>query len=343
MAVPTPNDLAPTDAVRPALLALLVDGRLHSGEELAAALGVSRAAVWKAVARLRLRGIDIDATPRQGYALRHAVELLDAATLQGALRGANTGRLRRLTLLFDVDSTNTQALALAPPPHGSADVVMSELQHAGRGRRGRRWIAPFGCSIALSLSWNFADAARASPALSLCVGIAVVRALERAGARGVGLKWPNDIWHQDRKVGGVLLELRAEASGPAQVVIGVGLNVRMPEAARREIEASGVRVAAVADACETPPSRNLIAGAIIDELLSMLVHFEREGFAPLRDAWQALDVLRDRRATVLLGENSVAGIARGVDAAGALRLESHGRVREFVSGEVSLRLGGNEI
>ena len=131
-------------------------------------------------------------------------------------------------------------------------------------------------------------------------------------------------------------------SGPAYVVIGVGINVTLADPRHvREIEASGVRVAAVSDnyLVMTPPSRNFIAGAIMDELLSMLVHFEREGFAPLRDAWQALDVLRDRRATVLLGENSVAGIARGVDAAGALRLESHGRLREFVSGEVSFTSG----
>ena len=225
--------------------------------------------------------------------------------------------MRAFELLFEVDSTNTRLLAAPPPPPGIADICLSELQHAGRGRRGRSWIAPFGAGIALSVAWTFTDGARTLPALSLAVGVAVWRALARAGARGVTLKWPNDIWFQDRKLGGVLIELRAEASGPAHVVIGIGINVALPAAARREIEAGGVRVAAVADACPAVPSRNLVAGAILDELLSMLGQFEREGFAAFRDAWMALDALSGRPARVLLAETAISGTARGVDPEGA--------------------------
>jgi BirA family biotin operon repressor/biotin-[acetyl-CoA-carboxylase] ligase len=316
---------------------LLADGRLHSGERLAQVLGVSRAAVWKDIERLRLRGIDIEAVPRRGYQLPHPVELLDERAIRTAIAGDRLHGLRRLELEFEVDSTNTRLLALGPPPHGRADVVLSELQHAGRGRRGRHWIAPFGGSIALSMSWSFTDASRANPALSLCVGVAIARALERAGAAGVGLKWPNDIWFNDRKMGGILVEVRAEAGGPAHVVIGVGLNVNLSTAMRAQIEASGVNAAAVADACSAPPSRNFIAGAIIDALLSMLADFERDGFSGFREAWTALDALRDRPAQVSMGEAVVCGTARGVDAYGALRLERDGRLQEFVSGEVSLR------
>jgi BirA family biotin operon repressor/biotin-[acetyl-CoA-carboxylase] ligase len=136
----------------------------------------------------------------------------------------------------------------------------------------------------------------------------------------------------------VLIELRAEASGPAHVVIGVGLNVDLPAAARREIEAGGARVAAVADACAAPPSRNLVAGAILDELLSMLEQFEREGFAAFRDAWTALDGLNGRAARVLLGHTVISGTARGVDQEGALLLDTGDGLRRFVSGEASLRV-----
>jgi BirA family biotin operon repressor/biotin-[acetyl-CoA-carboxylase] ligase len=319
------------------LLMLLTDGRVHSGERLAQALGVSRAAVWKGIERLRLQGIDIEAVPRRGYRLPDPVELLEERAIRAAIAGGRLDHLRSLSLLFDVDSTNTRLLALGPPPLGCADVVMSELQHAGRGRRGRPWVAPFGGSIALSLNWSFTDASRANPALSLCVGVAIARALQRSGAAGIELKWPNDIWFDDRKVGGILIEVRAEASGPAHVVIGVGLNVRLSPAMRAQIEASGVKAAAVADACSAPPSRNFIAGAIIDALLSMLADFERDGFSGFREAWTALDALRDRPAQVLMGEAVICGTARGVDAHGALRLERDGRVQEFVSGEVSLR------
>jgi BirA family biotin operon repressor/biotin-[acetyl-CoA-carboxylase] ligase len=327
----------------PSLLELLADGRLHSGEELARALGVSRAAVWKAAERLRLRGIDVAALPRRGYQLPQPVELLDSARIRAALRSTSASCLARLAVTFEVDSTNTRLLASPAPAPGSADVLLSELQHAGRGRRGRHWTLPFGGGIALSMAWSFDDAAQASPALSLCVGVAVSRGLIRAGARGIGLKWPNDLWFEDRKVGGVLIDMRAEAGGPAHVVIGIGINVSLAPEARARLEASGNRVAAVADACAVAPTRNFLAGAIIDELLVMLVEFERDGFAEFRDDWLALDVLRGRPAVVWIGDTAISGTARGVDARGALLLERDGRLHEFVSGEVSLRLGGDAI
>jgi BirA family biotin operon repressor/biotin-[acetyl-CoA-carboxylase] ligase len=323
---------------QPLLLVLLADGQLHSGEWLAKELRVSRAAVWKGIERLRALGVEVQALPRRGYRLSNPVELLDARRIAAELDPQREALVRKLELKFEVDSTNTRLLEAPPPPPGSADACMSELQHAGRGRRGRRWIAPFGTGVALSVAWTFRDGARSLPALSLGVGVAVARALVRAGALGVTLKWPNDIWFRDRKIGGVLTELRAEASGPAHVVIGVGVNVALPAAARREIEAGGVHVAAVADACAVAPSRNLVAGAILDELLSMLVQFEREGFAAFRDAWTALDALSGRPARVSLSESAVSGTARGVDREGALLLDTGDGVQRFVSGEVSLRL-----
>ena len=156
MAVSLPGSLTRS------LLMLLTDGRMHSGERLAQALGVSRAAVWKGIERLRLQGIDIEAVPRRGYRLPDAVELLEERAVRAAIAGDRLDRLRSLSLLFDVDSTSTRLLAMGPPPVGCADVVMSELQHAGRGRRGRPWVAPFGGSIALSLNWSFTDASRAA-------------------------------------------------------------------------------------------------------------------------------------------------------------------------------------
>jgi BirA family biotin operon repressor/biotin-[acetyl-CoA-carboxylase] ligase len=327
----------------PSLLKLLADGRLHSGEELAGALGVSRAAVWKAARRLRLRGIDIAALPRRGYRLPQPVELLDPSVIRAVLKSSSASHLARLAVKFEVDSTNSRLLASAAPAPGSAEVLLSELQHAGRGRRGRQWSTPFGGGIALSMGWTFHDAALASPALSLCVGVAVSRGLIRAGAHGIGLKWPNDLWFEDRKVGGVLIEMRAEAGGPAHVVIGIGINVNLAPEARVRLEASGQAVAAVADACPAPPARNFIAGAIIDELLVMLVEFERDGFAAFRDRWLALDVLRGRPAQVWIGGTAIGGTARGVDARGALLLERDGRLHEYTSGEVSLRLGGDAI
>jgi BirA family biotin operon repressor/biotin-[acetyl-CoA-carboxylase] ligase len=322
----------------PSLLVLLADGRLHSGEWLAKELAVSRAAIWKGVERLRRLGLKVQAMPRQGYRLSTPVELLDSRQICAQIDAQRRGRLRNLELLFEVDSTNTRLLAATPPPCGSADVCLSELQYAGRGRRGRRWIAPFGSGVVLSIAWTFGDGAHTLPALSLAVGVAVARAARRAGADGVMLKWPNDILFHGRKIGGVLIELRTEVGGPAHVVIGVGVNVTLPGEARTEIEAGGAPAAALIDACGTAPSRNLVAGAILDELLSMLAQFEREGFAAFKDAWSELDALSGRPARVLLADTAIAGTARGVDPEGALLLETGDRVQRFVSGEVSLRV-----
>ncbi len=335
-------DAATNGLMHPSLLERLADGRLHSGVSLAQELGVTRAAVWKGVQRLRAHGIRVESLPRRGYRLAAALELLDAALIRGELGAARARSLVSLELLFEVDSTNTHLLAHAPPRYGCAEACICELQSAGRGRRGRRWVAPFGGSIAMSLSWSFRDTVRDLPALSLAVGVAVSRALRRIGAQGIGLKWPNDIWLGQRKIGGVLIELRAEAGGPAFVVIGVGINVTLPDEARAEIESSGVRVAAVADACPILPSRNRLAGAILDELLGMLVQFESEGFAAFWPSWTALDVLQGRSAQVVIGERHVAGRARGVDRDGALQMEVQGRMQRFVSGEVSLRSVGGE-
>ncbi len=333
MVVSLPNGIEPRS-----LLALLADGESHTGAALARDLKMNRAVLGEQIVRLRERGIEITSLARGGYRLPKAVELLDAVRIRTALRDGRQIKVRRLEVLFEVESTNTRLLGLPAPAAGHADVCLCELQHSGRGRLGRRWIAPFGDSLAMSLGWAWRDARRVEPALSLAVGVAIARALARVGARGVSLKWPNDVWFDDRKIGGVLIELKADTSGSAHVVIGIGLNVYLTTAARRELEEAGTRATAVADACPAGVSRNELAGALLDELLSMLEQFEREGFAPFRDSWLGLDALRGRPAQVLTGDRAIAGTARGVDADGALLLESAGFVQRFISGEISLRL-----
>ncbi len=268
------------------------------------------------------------------------MELLDRTLIRLQLRALHERRLHSFDVPQEVDSTNARLLRGPPPPFGSAAVCIAESQHAGRGRNGRSWIAPPGAGITMSVGWTFRESGRELPALSLAVGVAVAQALERAGARGVMLKWPNDIWFEDRKIGGILLELRTEADGRAFVVIGIGINVTLSDEARRGLEAGGVRAAALADACAGRPSRNEVAGAILDELLGMLLRFEQEGFAPFLAPWTLRDALRDRASRVLRGDNCIVGRTRGVDGEGALLLEVDGQMQKFRSGEVSLRLEG---
>jgi BirA family biotin operon repressor/biotin-[acetyl-CoA-carboxylase] ligase len=327
------------DRVEPrALLTLIADGGLRSGAWLARELGASRGEIARLVRRLRERGIDIGTSGGRGYRLAEPVELLDAGRIRAALREEMGPTIHRLDVLLEVDSTNTRLLELAPPPVGRANVCASELQHAGRGRRGRPWSSPFGASLALSLGWSFGGAAAVKPTLSLAVGVAVSRSLARLGAGHIRLKWPNDIWYGDRKMGGVLVELRTEGGGPAHVVIGIGLNVSLSADQRQAIESQGVRIAALSDACPGRVSRNALAAILIEELLSMLHGFEADGFADLRAEWLALDALAGREVRVLAGEATLGGIARGVDLDGALLLEVGGQLHRHVSAEVSLRL-----
>jgi BirA family biotin operon repressor/biotin-[acetyl-CoA-carboxylase] ligase len=318
---------------------MLADGAFHSGEQLAKRLRISRGGIWKLVRSLRAIGIDVQSVPRQGYKLDRAVDLLDKDAIRTALSRDGREALQQLDVLLTVDSTNRFIAETAGAEPGHVQVCVAELQNAGRGRRGRSWIAPFGSGICLSLGWQFTEAPPTFSALSLAVGVAVVNALERLGARGVGLKWPNDLIWQNRKLGGILIEMRGESAGPAHVVIGIGINVRMPGKVR--IMLAEQQAALISDVHEImrdrTPARNAIIAAVTDEIISMLGTFATQGFAPFVDAWQRLDTLANSQVKVISGTQTTFGTARGVEMDGTLLVDVDGSLQRFVSGEVSLR------
>lgn len=321
-----------------ALLVLLADGALRSGAELATILGVSRAAVWKLVGELRSHGIEVQSEPRRGYRLPAPVELLDASRIErvATSRGASPGSFE---VLFEVDSTNARLYEATAPRPGEARILFAEVQHAGRGRRGRSWVAPFGSGLTFSVSWTFAETPPGLPALGLAVGVAVAETLLALGADGAGLKWPNDIVWRRRKLGGLLLQLRAEAGGPTTVVVGLGLNLGLPPSTLEELEAAGAFP--VTDLREAMagrlPGRNELAGALAAAILVTLEEFARTGFGPFAPRWLSLDALAGESVRVAHGESTVDGVARGADAEGALLVEVAGHLQRFHSGDVSLR------
>ena len=318
------------------LLQLLADGALHSGEELAARLGVSRAAVWKRLQQLEEWGIAVEALTGRGYRLEAPVDLLDADDICSRLPQDARGRLRRLEVHEALDSTSDRLLAVDDLPSGQFDACLAEFQSAGRGRRGRRWVAPFASGLCLSIGWNYRDAPAAMSALSLAAGVAVLRALGRLGIAGLALKWPNDVVRGDSKLGGILIDLRGEAAGPAYVVVGVGINVRLPASARKRLAEDGVDAVDLA-ALGPPPARNAIAAALVAELSNALGEYGARGLAAFAEEWQDADALAGRTIAVLHGGQTLHGRARGVDSDGALLLEVDGAPRRIVSGEVSVR------
>ena len=251
------------------LLRLLADGALHSGEELAAALDVSRAAIWKRVQQLEEWGIALEAKPGSGYQLESQIDLLDAAAIRTKLPSAALERLRNLEVHEVLDSTSDRLLAVQELPPGRFDACLAEFQRAGRGRRGRSWVAPFASGLCISVNWSYRDAPATLGALSLAAGVAALRALRRLGFAKLSLKWPNDIVHRDGKLGGILIDLRGEAAGPAYFVVGIGINVRLPRATRERLRADGVDAVDLAS-LGNAPVRNDAAAVLIAELTQAL-------------------------------------------------------------------------
>jgi BirA family transcriptional regulator, biotin operon repressor / biotin---[acetyl-CoA-carboxylase] ligase len=324
---------------RTALLRLMADGELHSGEALARELGVTRAAVAKHVRGFAEWGLAVESLPRRGHRLLAPLDLIDAERLQAALTPLARACLDRLELFDAIDSTNSYLLAAGGLPAGRWRACLAEYQSAGRGRRGRGWIAPYASGLCLSFGWLFESPPAGLAALSLAAGVAVLRALTAQGVTGLTLKWPNDVLKDGRKLGGVLCELRAEAAGPAYVVIGIGLNIRLPAVARTAIAASGGLEPADLATGEpgAPPARTPLVAALLDALVAMAIEFDAHGFGPFRTEWSRADALRDRPVRVLAQSSECDGVARGIDANGALCVEMGGQLERLASGDVTLR------
>lgn len=318
------------------LLRLLADGELRSGQELAELMGVSRTAVWKQLQKLEGLGIELETIKGAGYRLPGGLELLDETQVRAALSPEADALLQTLSLSLESDSTNAEAMRHIDAGAGSGWVFSTEQQSAGRGRRGRDWVSPFGRNLYVSVIWSFDGGAAALEGLSLAVGVAVARALDEVGMSRASLKWPNDILVDGAKLGGILLEMSGDAAGPCSVVVGVGLNVAMPDTVAGHIEQSWTDATRAAG---RPVSRNALLAALLNHLLPLLSGFAEHGFTGWREPWLALDAFAGEPVVMLMGERRLAGIARGVDDRGALQLETGTGVQSLYGGEISLRPG----
>lgn len=325
--------MTPTD-----LLRALADGRPRSGEELAREFGVTRAAVWKQVAKLEDWGLAVEAVPGTGYRLRQPVELFDAAALRAALAPETAARIATLEIFTELDSTNRHLLAAAPPP-GLLRVCLADHQTAGRGRRGRVWRTPLAGGLCLSVSWQFADTPAELAALTLAVGVVVRRALARVAGLEIALKWPNDLVWDERKLGGILLEMTAEAQGRCHVVAGIGINFSLPQemlAALSDWPRGAVDLATALHG--PPPSRLATAAALVDGLADLFADYAHEGFAAYRSDWRAADFLKGRSVQLDESGGAIVGTALGIEADGALIVETAGGTRRrVIAGDVSVR------
>lgn len=308
------------------IISLLADGEFHSGEHLGESLGMSRAAINKHIQTIREWGLDVFTVPGKGYSLPAAINLLDAERILVLLED------KRVTVLPVVDSTNQYLLdRLAELTSG--DACIAEYQQAGRGRRGRQWVSPFGANLYLSMFWRLEQGPAAAMGLSLVIGIVMAEVLQRLGAEPVRVKWPNDLYLNDRKLAGILVELTGKTGDAAQLVLGAGINMAMRETNASQIDQRWINLQEAGITID----RNELAAKLLNELRNSLRQFEIDGLAPFISRWRKLDNFIDRPVKLLIGEQQIFGIARGIDQQGALLLEQEGVIKPFIGGEISLR------
>lgn len=315
--------------IRQTLISLLSDGQFHSGEQLGEQLGISRAAVSKHMAALKGLGLDLFSLTGKGYRLAVPLALYDQAQLQAL------APMAPIHCFPVIDSTN-QFLLEQVNQARAGECCLAECQTAGRGRRGKPWISPFGCQLILSMYWRLEQGMAAAMGLSLAVGVAVVEALESLGYQGVELKWPNDLYYQGRKLAGILVEMSGSAGASCHLVIGVGLNLAMPAREGERIDQAWAELRHINPELV---DRNQLAARVIEHLQTAMQTFEQSGLGSFVDAWNRLDHFAGRPVRLLMGDQEIRGIARGIDDRGALRLETEEGIKFYLGGEISLRRG----
>lgn len=325
--------MAETTQVNLPLLQGLSDGQFHSGKDLAEQTGCTRSAVWQQIRQLRtIPGIQIDAVTGRGYRLREPLDLLDQAGILQHLTKHNSQQLEQCDVLAITESTNLVAAQHTPTLH-HARAWFAEYQTAGRGRRGRQWIGGFGRHLQFSLAYQFALPMAQLAGLSIAAGAVLVDLLAQLGVRDVGLKWPNDLLHGDKKLAGILLEVNGEISGPSTAVIGIGLNIAQDQNAFENI----ARPVASLQALGHPIERNQLAGQLLDRLIGLCGNYARHGLQPYLATWRLHDIYQGQAVELISPNQIIQGTYIGLADDGGLLLEIAGETRTLYAGEVSLR------
>lgn len=316
------------------LIKILSDGKYHSGTDLGDQFGVSRAAIGKSIKKIEQSfGLSIFGVKGKGYRLSNALTLLDENVIRSSLNKQTLKQLSQLEVYFDIDSTNHYLNTKSLEGSLSGHVVLAEQQSSGQGRRGKSWVSPFGCNLYLSVLWRFQFGPAQLGCLSLFIAVAVVRVLQQLGIKDAGVKWPNDIYWQNKKLAGILLEVRGEASGPSAVVVGIGLNIAMPTEHDDEISQEWVNLESI---LQTKVDRNKFSALLINSLFDVLNNAV-ENQQSLLNEWQSMDILKNEEVEVIFADKTIQGKAFGITKEGALRVLHGSKETVCHSGDVSIR------
>ena len=315
------------------ILRLLADGRFHSGEAIAQHFNVSRTTVWSALQEATALGVEIFSVRGRGYKLPEAITLLDRDAVLTAI-----GKERawfNLELHDQLESTNSYLMKQASSGAAHATCVAASLQTRGKGRRGRAWQAGLGSSLTFSLLWRFQVGASALSGLSLAVGIAIIRALHSLNVDAAKLKWPNDVLVNQEKLAGILIELQGDMEGPSAAVIGIGINLRLPENLKQHIDQAAIDLETVTS---QPINPSEFLGLLLKNLANVLSEFENGGFESLREEWMQHHAYQGQTVQLSLPDGrEIEGVVNNIAVDGVLLVDTAAGTQRFSAGEISLR------
>ncbi|WP_298773429.1 bifunctional biotin--[acetyl-CoA-carboxylase] ligase/biotin operon repressor BirA [uncultured Shewanella sp.] len=307
------------------ILQALTEEGFVSGEFLAQLVGVSRTAIANHISALEDYGVDIYSVKGKGYKLVNPVSLVNEDTLTETINN-------RCFYFNELASTNGFLLKHIDELK-SGDICVSEYQSAGRGRRGRTWLSPYGCHLYTSMFWSFPQGMSQAMGLSLVVACSLVEVLEACGVNGLGVKWPNDIYLNHKKLAGVLVEMSGQTDSECHVVIGIGINMAMPSAQGDVIDQPWSDLSEL----KSRPNKTDLVIALQKQLQKDLRLFEAQGLAAFMTRWQAADLFLNQAVTLSMANNNVVGICKGIDEKGSILLETNQGIEAYVGGEISLR------
>ncbi|MEI5639912.1 MULTISPECIES: bifunctional biotin--[acetyl-CoA-carboxylase] ligase/biotin operon repressor BirA [unclassified Pseudoalteromonas] len=322
------------DHKKQAILAALNHGQFVSGQALGEQLGVSRAAIAKHIAALQQMGVDIFRVNGRGYKLNYSLPLIQPNRLAEQWQ-QSFNQPCPIEYHAIIDSTNSELMRRLhhKEPLNSGHVLVAEMQQAGKGRRGRVWQSPFGANLYYSYYWQFDAGMQAAMGVSVAVGLAVYDALQQLYGIEVALKWPNDVYLKQQKLAGILVELDGQVEGPCHLVIGIGLNICMPESASAQIDQAWTDLQAHVGEVD----KNQLVMELTKALQQRLAHYQSSGLTTMTEQWNRLNAFKNAAVTLSTGQRTWRGICQGIDSQGGLLLKQDGESKAFYGGELSLR------
>ncbi|QDE32959.1 MULTISPECIES: bifunctional biotin--[acetyl-CoA-carboxylase] ligase/biotin operon repressor BirA [Shewanella] len=307
------------------ILACLSHQHFVSGEVIAQQLSLTRAAINQHIDALKDYGIEIYSVKGRGYKLANPISLVNESDLLNGIDG-------RCFYFDETASTNAFMLGHATELK-SGDICIAEYQSAGRGRRGRQWLSPYGHHIYASMFWRLNNDISHASGLSLVIGCSIVKTLADFGVEGLGLKWPNDIYLDHSKLAGILVEISQSSANQTELVIGFGINMSMSVEQGELIDQPWSDLSSLK---EIPDKTELLI-KLHKTLKADLQLFELKGLGAFLERWNEYDLFVNREVSLLMAPNSVSGICRGIDQQGALLLETEQGIKPYIGGEISLR------